>query len=1108
VQQGAAHAPGEPAVIQRECGSCSSLEPPEIQRDFSDDVGDVIGDIAGGVSGAAAAVAGAGSAVWDETIGAIDPWAILETAVGPQITSVLRQIADKGIVGYLAGMLGDVFDNLFGGVEDRSGPLAEVMAVFAGLLDGAREIVSALRSGDCEPLFAAMRRMSEVVQQIAGDVWEAITDFFQPIGDFLSDLWTTYAAPIVQWIEELAGDVWQGIKDVGSSIWEMTEPAREFVSDLIGDLWAWIKEKLGIGEGVEGQQGLVQWVTEMAGKAWATITEQLAPVIEPVRELLANVRAILPMEEILNLRETVRAWLADMQEMIGTMRQPADVADQQDVLRDEILPAVLATVEALRGGIISAGDWIGAQVGALAVAVTGFIGGLRANSLLKPFAGAMEWIEEGVTSLGNWVRSTVSRVFAFIGDGLVRLSKLIEPVLNVLQKVVAVVGDVVAELPGLVLGFWWNLCPACIREPIKNFIIEKILRNIPIISTFLDIPDIWARIKEQVLGFLHRVFVQGDLSGAVAAVIRFVLEAVGVDVDLFLGILHKAAGSVEHIIMHPIEFMSNLFSAIMEGAGRFAKNIVTHLIHGLLGWLVGPLEDLGVTPPKELTPASIFEFVLQVVGVSAPKIMKKLEQVATKVLGPKAVKAVKTVARWVKEAWGWVTTLISGGWAGVWEQIKERLSGLWDSVIGGITQWISTEIVEAGIQWLAKLSNPVGWVVGAIKLIYDVLSFFVRRVNQILEMVDAVVSSVGEIAVGAISTAAGWIENAMARSVPSVLGFLASIIGIGDPAPSVRNIVESLQERVDKALDWLAEKAVNIGKGLLRMFGGGGDDVRERAFAELSERLTSEHTLEEVQTIIGEVREELAPEGLVSLELGPQTDSGEYPILAAASAKEVVTTVKPVGATEKRAASRSAVKVTLKGSNEPLTTAAREPFVAIYQDLLKEGWRPTGPHRAIRPDPSQYPTVEIRPNGDVFGSYRDVRRYAIATGLTSVRRTGESSIEVHHLLEEHLVRPFGILKSEGVSVSLEATDHAYYSKEVPQHLPRGGAFYDIDDVYHAHAQTYQEAGHPEWIPVIRGFVREQRDVIRRRYAAGKVPGARKPDFPQRVQRVEEFLDSL
>ena len=87
---------------------------------------------------------------------------------------------------------------------------------------------------------------------------------------------------------------------------------------------------------------------------------------------------------------------------------------------------------------------------------------------------------------------------------------MVGPVLDTLRKVVSVVGDVVGELPGLVLGPFWRLIPACIREPIKNFIIEHILKNIPIINKFLEIPDIWGKIQDLVLDFLKRVFVNGD----------------------------------------------------------------------------------------------------------------------------------------------------------------------------------------------------------------------------------------------------------------------------------------------------------------------------------------------------------------------------------------------------------------------------------------------------------------------------------------------------------------------------------------------------------------------------------------------------------------------
>jgi hypothetical protein len=58
--------------------------------------------------------------------------------------------------------------------------------------------------------------------------------------------------------------------------------------------------------------------------------------------------------------------------------------------------------------------------------------------------------------------------------------------------------------------------------------------------------------------------------------------------------------------------------------------------------------------------------------------------------------------------------------------------------------------------------------------------------------------------------------------VPLVIEFLAGLVGISSPAPQIRGIVEKIQGTVDKALDWLVEKAKEIGQGLLSALGIGG----------------------------------------------------------------------------------------------------------------------------------------------------------------------------------------------------------------------------------------------------------------------------------------------
>src|SRR5262249_20008046 len=160
-------------------------------------------------------------------------------------------------------------------------------------------------------------------------------------------------------------------------------------------------------------------------------------------------------------------------------------------------------------------------------------------------AGAIGWIEVKIQALSEWAQGGVKSLFVLAGQGVAKLSGFVDPVLGVLEKLVAVIGNVVKLLPDLVLGPVWRAIPECIRTPIKDFIIQHILSAIPVISTFVKLPEIWGKIKHLVLDFLATVFVKGDLGGAAMMVIRFVLEAAGVKVDLFFSVIGKAIDEID-----------------------------------------------------------------------------------------------------------------------------------------------------------------------------------------------------------------------------------------------------------------------------------------------------------------------------------------------------------------------------------------------------------------------------------------------------------------------------------------------------------------------------------------------------------------------------------
>ncbi len=89
------------------------------------------------------------------------------------------------------------------------------------------------------------------------------------------------------------------------------------------------------------------------------------------------------------------------------------------------------------------------------------------------------------------------------------------------------------------------------------------------------------------------------------------------------------------------------------------------------------------------------------------------------------------------------------------------------------------------------------------------------------------------IAKGAIGVAATFVENALAKAIPVAIGFLASLLGLGDPSAPIKKTIEKAQAPVNKAIDWVINQAVKLvkaaGKFIGGLFGGKKDKGRTRA---------------------------------------------------------------------------------------------------------------------------------------------------------------------------------------------------------------------------------------------------------------------------------------
>lgn len=279
--------------------------------------------------------------------------------------------------------------------------------------------------------------------------------------------------------------------------------------------------------------------------------------------------------------------------------------------------------------------------------------------------------------------------------------------------------------------------------------------------------------------------------------------------NLLLGILGRAAGIIGAIIDDPIGFLRNLIAGIGAGLERFVANIAANLQQALMGWLFGALEGAGLRLPERFDLAGILDLVMQILGLTKENVRRR----AVMILGEDVVSKIETAVDFLYK-------LFTEGPAAVWEMLLQQLGNLKDMILEEIKSWVITEIIEAGIKWILGLLNPAGAFVKACMAIYDIVMFFIERGRQIIDAVNAILDTLAEIVAGNISAMATKVEATLNRILPVVIGFLASLLGLGGISDAIRGIIEKIQEPVNKAIDWVINQGVKLAKSVAGLFGG------------------------------------------------------------------------------------------------------------------------------------------------------------------------------------------------------------------------------------------------------------------------------------------------
>jgi hypothetical protein len=274
--------------------------------------------------------------------------------------------------------------------------------------------------------------------------------------------------------------------------------------------------------------------------------------------------------------------------------------------------------------------------------------------------------------------------------------------------------------------------------------------------------------------------------------------------DMLLGVLARAVGAIEKIIKDPIGFLGNMVNAVKSGVMNFAANIADHLKKGLQAWLLGALAEGGIELPEKFDLKGIIKLVLSILGLTWVNIRARIVKVIPESVMDKVEKGV-----------AFIQMVVTEGIGGLWKWVAEKLSDLKEMVMGQIRDFVITKIVKAGITWLISLLNPAAAFIKACKMIYDVVTFFIEKAAQIKEFVDSILDSVESIAGGGVGAVAGYIEKTLGKMIPVLLGFLASLLGLGGISEKIKEILKTIQKPIMSVVDKLVAGAVKYGKKLI-----------------------------------------------------------------------------------------------------------------------------------------------------------------------------------------------------------------------------------------------------------------------------------------------------
>ena len=467
------------------------------------------------------------------------------------------------------------------------------------------------------------------------------------------------------------------------------------------------------------------------------------------------------------------------------------------------------------------------------------------------------------------------------------------------------------------------------------------------------------------------------LADKIAEIVKMLAEFADRVVSLF----KKAAGVLKKIVADPIGFLGNLLSAIKQGIAQFVNNIWSHIKKGFMTWLFGELTKAGVEIPSDLSLPSILKLVLGVLGLTwaniRPKIVKKI--------GERAVSILEKVVELLQK-------LFTGGFDALWAEMKAFVGDLKSMVIDAILDWVITKVITSAITKVASMFNPAGAIIQAIIMVYNVGSWLVANIGKILDFIESVVNSVDRIANGDVGGAASFIEQALGRMIPILIGFLAGLLGLGGLSDKVKSFITKVQAKVGKAVDFVIDKVFNAVKKIIGAIKGAVGGKKDKKDGKPDER-----TEEQKRADLGKALQEAS-----AAVTAPKTKKAALTKkLASIKSKYRMTSLEVVldSAGPEEAREHVTGEINPKGATPTLTVKLAIAQIAVTEQEAAAMRKASAEAAA----PPAVPTGPITDPARLLPAPQGKPKKTI-TQVANARGTG---LERGQALEEHLQQSFG-----------------------------------------------------------------------------------------------------